>query len=82
VVCEDHKAAAFQHVAEVADGSHHRQELAIKGAVIDLGLVQLGGKEAQWPPRLTWPPLLDGGANVCRGRVCYQRNLCPLGGVD
>ncbi len=42
MICEDDKTAALQHVMEVADGGHYRQELSVEGAVADLGLVQLG----------------------------------------
>jgi hypothetical protein len=41
VVCEDDKTAALQHVTEVADGGHHRQQLSVEGAVVDLSFVQL-----------------------------------------
>jgi hypothetical protein len=46
VVCKDDKTPSLKHVTEVANGGHHRQKLAVEGAVADLGLVQLCRKES------------------------------------
>jgi hypothetical protein len=42
VICEDHEAATFYNVAEMAYRRHDRQQLSVEGAVVNLGLVKLG----------------------------------------
>ncbi len=46
VVCKDDKTPSLKHVTVVANCGHHRQELAVEGAVADLGLIQLCRKES------------------------------------
>ena len=52
------KGAAFYLESEMPDSAEGGQELPVESAVVDLGAVQLLGKESQWLPRAAWVALL------------------------
>ena len=54
MISPDGEFAAFQVMAEVSDGRINTVELPVEGAVGQLGLLQLGREESQWPPLLCW----------------------------
>ena len=54
MISPDGEFAAFQVMAEVPDGRLNTVELPVEGAVGQLGLLQLGREESQWPPLLCW----------------------------